>query len=120
MFLVLVFLIVVDSIYIWSQYPALLKMYNNIQGGLTVRYWSAALCYLFLGILLYRFILIPKKSISEAFLLGFCVYGVYDATTYALLKKYSLKVAITDTLWGGTLFAIVTWLLRKTQLIFIM
>ena len=111
--LVIVLLLVVDAIYIWSQYPNLLKMYNNIQGGLTVRYWSAALCYLFLGILLHHFILKPKKTIAEAFLLGLCVYGVYDTTTYAVLKKYSLKVAIMDTLWGGTLFAIVTWLYRK-------
>jgi uncharacterized membrane protein len=111
----LLFLLLLDSIYIWSQYPVFLKMYNNIQGELKVRYWSAALCYIFLGILLYHFILKPKKPVSEAFLLGLCVYGVYDSTNYALLKKYSLKVAIMDTLWGGTLFAIVTWLCNLTK-----
>ena len=114
--LVLLLLLLLDSIYIWTMYPSFLNMYNSIQGGLKVKYWSAALCYIFLGILLNHFIIRPKKSIKDAFLLGLCVYGVYDATTYALLKKYSLKLAIIDTLWGGTLFALVTWIYSKLKL----
>lgn len=112
-FVLLLFLILaIDSIYIWSQFSSLLKMYNSIQGQLKVKYWSAALCYFFLVILLYHFILKPKKPINDAFLLGLCVYGVYDATNYALLKKYSLQLAILDTLWGGLLFSIVTFMYR--------
>jgi len=36
------------------------------------------------------------------------IYGVYDSTTYALLKKWDLTLAITDTLWGGTLMGLTT------------
>jgi uncharacterized membrane protein len=33
-------------------------------------------------------------------MLGLVTYGVYNATNYALLKDYPLKVAMMDTAWG--------------------
>lgn len=33
-------------------------------------------------------------------LLGFVVYGVYDMTNLAVLKAWTLEVAIVDWLWG--------------------
>ncbi len=50
-------------------------------------------------------IFLPRvQSGSEAFLLGALVYAVYDFTNLALFKKYDLKIAAMDILWGGTLF----------------
>jgi uncharacterized membrane protein len=102
-----------DAIYIGSQLKTLQSVYVNIQKfPLKVRYTSALLCYGFLTALLYFFILKPNRPIRDAFLLGLCVYGVYDTTIYALLRDYPLQVAVMDVLWGGTLFALTTYIYR--------
>lgn len=112
-FLIPLILMFFDTLYITPQLSSFQSVYHQIQKSpLKVRYSSALVCYLFLSVLLYHFILRPKRSIQEAFLLGFCVYGVYDATTYALLKDYPLVMACTDALWGGILFALVTYVYR--------
>lgn len=108
--------IVFDALYIMPQLKTFQTIYLQIQKSpLKVRYRSAIVCYLLLSILIYTFILRPKRSIQEAFLLGLCVYGIYDATTYALLKDYPLSTALIDTLWGGILFVLVTYVYRLIQ-----
>ena len=52
------------------------------------------------------FLLLRAKTVADAFLLGAATYSVYDFTNYASLTNYPLSFAITDTLWGGTLFAL--------------
>ena len=50
-----------------------------------------------------------KNSIEgylQSFIFGACVYAVFDLTNLALFKKYEMKVALQDILWGGTLFAL--------------
>lgn len=113
MWILLPLILMFDAIYIIPQMSSFQTIYYQIQKSpLKVRYLSALVCYLLLAILLYVFILKPKRSLQEAFLLGVCVYGVYDATTYALLKDYPLYLACIDTLWGGILFALVTYVYR--------
>jgi len=112
-FLLPLIFILLDAIYITPQMSWFQSIYHNIQKSpLKVRYTSAIVCYLLLSVLLYTFILRPKRPLREAFLLGICVYGVYDATSYTLLKDYPLSLALIDTLWGGILFTVVTYLYR--------
>ena len=54
----------------------------------------------------------PHKSVSEAFLLGIVIYGVYETTNYALFKNWSILSVIIDTLWGGLLFASTTYIVN--------
>jgi len=70
---------------------------------------SAIVCYFFLLVGLYYFILKDRKSPLEAMLLGLVIYAVYETTTYALLKNWKLQTVLTDTLWGGTLFYLTTY-----------
>ena len=77
---------------------------------------AAIICYLFLFIILYYFIISKNKSLREAFLLGFLVYGVYELTTKALLKNWRWSTVFVDTTWGGVLFlltTLITYRLRK-------
>jgi len=71
---------------------------------------SAAACYIFLIFGLYYFILREHKSVLTAFLLGVVIYGVYETTTFALLKNWKLTTVLMDTTWGGVLFATTTYL----------
>jgi len=70
-------------------------------------------CYLFLVIGLYYFIFRDRKTPMEAFLLGLVIYGVYETTSYALLKKWRWNIVLMDTLWGGVLFALTTFITYK-------
>jgi len=75
-----------------------------------VKLLPAIVCYALLIIALNYFILRTHRPILEAFLLGFIIYGVFDATNYAIFKKWDLLLAISDTIWGGVLFALTTYL----------
>ena len=71
---------------------------------------GAILCYLFLLLGLYYFILREKKTPLEAFLFGIIIYGVYETTTYAILKNWKFTNVMMDTLWGGILFYLTTYI----------
>ena len=107
-------MLVLDAVFIGVQISYFKKLYQKIQGSpLKVRYESAFACYVFMVFILYYFIISKKRPVLDAFILGLCVYGVYDTTTYALLTDYPLRVAIMDILWGGILFASTTYIYYK-------
>ncbi len=84
-----------------------------VQGSpIKMNYLGAALCYIFLIVGLNYFIIKPRKSVSDAFLLGIIIYGVYETTNLALLKNWSILTVIIDTLWGGLLFAATTYIVN--------
>ena len=93
------------------------KQIISIQGSpIKMDITAAIICYLFLFIILYYFIISKNKSLREAFLLGFLVYGVYELTTKALLKNWRWSTVFVDTTWGGVLFlltTLITYRLRK-------
>ena len=82
-----------------------LKLRDNIPG--------AAMAYLVLAsaypLLLYD-IKDKETRLKKAAMLGFLIYGTYAFTLYAILPVYSLKLALTETVWGAFLFTITTWL----------
>ena len=81
--------------------------------ALQVRPLGAVLCYLLLVIGLYYFIIREHRQVFDAFLLGLVIYGVYETTSYALLKKWKWNIVLMDTLWGGILFALTTFITYK-------
>ena len=106
-----ILLLSIDSIYL-----TLIKDFFNNQIEVVQKYplqvniKGAILSYLFLIIGINYFIIQPQKTIYDAFILGLVIYGVYEATNYALLKKWNIHTVIIDTLWGGILFSLVTYL----------
>jgi uncharacterized membrane protein len=87
---------------------------SNIQ----MNFLGAALCYIFLIAGLNYFIIKPHKSPTDAFLLGLVIYGVYETTNYALFKNWSILTVFIDTLWGGILFALTTYIVNSLRKIF--
>lgn len=49
-------------------------------------------------------------SIQTAGILGFVIYGIYNATNAALFNNYPIQVAIIDTLWGTLLYTFATYI----------
>lgn len=86
-------------------------MIRKIQGKeLELKAGPAIVVYLALAYLA----LLPKAT-TEAFLLGFCVYAVYDFTNLATLANYDWRFAVADSLWGGILFTIVHLVLSQIK-----
>jgi uncharacterized membrane protein len=103
-------MLALDSVYLSNiGGPLFAKMVKGIQKDeMKINIFGAIGSYLLLILVLYKFIIVERKSPSDAFLLGFCIYGVFDFTNIAIFKNYSLLPALLDTLWGGVLFYIVT------------
>lgn len=124
MFNFLILLSAIIFIFIDSVYLNIIKNYfqkqiHNVQGSsVQINYVGAALCYLFLVVGLNYFIIIPRKSVSEAFLLGLIIYGVFEFTNYALFRNWSIVTVFMDTLWGGILFAITTYIINLLRKVF--
>lgn len=76
---------------------------------------GAIICYLILVLGLNYFILKQKRSITDAFLLGVLIYSVYETTNYSILKNWKIETVALDSLWGGILFSITTFLIYKLQ-----
>jgi uncharacterized membrane protein len=104
-------------------YLNLIKTYfenqvKTVQGSsLQVNFLGAILCYIFLIFGLNYFIIKSKRSPYDAFLLGILIYGVYETTNYALFKNWSIFTVFMDTLWGGTLFALVTFIIDRLRMV---
>ena len=89
------------------------RQVHAVQGSpLKINYLGVLLCYIFLIIGLNYFIIKPKRSVQDAFLLGLIIYSVFETTNWALFKDWSVLTVLIDSLWGGILFALTTYLVR--------
>ena len=105
-------LLAVDSIYLnYIGKNIFGKTVKNIQKSpMQLNFYGAVVSYLLLMVVIYKFIILENKSPNDAFLLGFCIYGIFDFSNYLIFKNYDLFAAITDMVWGGILFYIVTFI----------
>jgi uncharacterized membrane protein len=119
MLLSAIVMISLDFVYLNVMKGYFANQVKNVQGSaLKLNYFGAAICYIFLVAGLNYFIIKPRKSVSDAFLLGLVIYGVYETTNYALFSNWSIVSVIIDTLWGGLLFASTTFIVEKLRYIF--
>tara|TARA_S200000501_G_scaffold192856_1_gene181679 strand:- start:192 stop:563 length:372 start_codon:yes stop_codon:yes gene_type:complete len=103
--------VIIDYIYLSNVGNKYNDMIFKIQNkNINLKMNSAIVCYIILLFGLNYFIIKDNKSELDAFLLGFTIYGVYDATNHATIEEWNLNIAITDTIWGGLLFYSTTYL----------
>lgn len=106
-------LVSIDFIYLNLIKDYFGKQIESVQQSkLTINYLGVAICYIFLIAGINYFIIKPNRSVQDAFLLGLVIYGVYETTNYALFKNWHILTVIIDTLWGGILFALTTYIVR--------
>ena len=100
-----------DFVFLYSQRKTFESQVITVQKtALVMKPAGAIACYLFLLVGLYYFFLRERKTPLEAMLFGLVVYGVYETTTYALLKNWKVETVMVDVLWGGALFYLTTFL----------
>lgn len=103
----------IDYVYLQSIKGYFKWQIETVQGSsMKINMWGALLCYVFLVAGIYYFIIKPKRSYLDAFLLGLVIYGVFETTNYALFKDWEFSTVIIDTLWGGILFLLTTVVFR--------
>jgi uncharacterized membrane protein len=104
-------MVLLDSLYLYSSKKMFEDQVIKVQRVIMqLRMEGAILCYLALVFGINYFIIQPKKPVIDAFVLGLVIYSVYETTNYALFKKWSPTLVIMDSLWGGILFALTTFL----------
>lgn len=91
-------------------YHSQFKSINN--GEFSLRTWSGLIVWFLMAITVSVYLINCDLSHLNAFfygmLIGFLIYGIYNFTNYATIKKYTIKTTIFDTLWGTILFGIVS------------
>ena len=110
-----VILFILDGLFLTFIAGPIFKLQiANVQSSpLKLNITGTILSYVFLIFGLNYFIISKRRSVTDAFLLGITVYGVYETTTLALLKKWHIQTVLIDTFWGGILFALTTLLTYK-------
>jgi uncharacterized membrane protein len=109
-----IIMLVLDGIFLGMNRDMFALQVAEVQRVvLEVKYLGAVLCYALLIFGLYYFIIKDRRPVVDAMILGFVIYGVYETTTYALLKKWKLQTMMIDTLWGGILFGLTTMITYK-------
>ena len=107
-------MMLLDFSYIYLTRTIYGNLIRAIQGtDLKIQIIPALLVYVFLVGGLYYFILIPKRPILDAFILGLVMYAMFSLTNLAIFDKWSYKIVIMDSLWGASLFAITTFITYK-------
>jgi len=116
--------------YLWISFN--IDMYNKntikIQGKLSIIKWKQIISIILVYILLISsiiYIAIPFtlnnikkedniiekifKSIIYGGSIGLSIYGTYNLTSLIIYEKYSIEIAIIDTIWGLFLYTIITF-----------
>ena len=114
-FISAIIIIFIDSLYLTLiGGPIFSNTVRRIQNDdMNINVLGAILSYLLIILSINKFILLEDKVPSEAFVLGFCIYGIFDFTNLAIFKKYDFSTAIVDMIWGGILFYVTTLLTYK-------
>jgi|LauGreDrversion2_2_1035103.scaffolds.fasta_scaffold01253_1 uncharacterized membrane protein len=110
-----VVLLILDAAYLTANMNLFENQIISVQRVvLQPRFLGMAICYLALIFGLNYFIISKNRPIHEAFLLGLVIYTVYDSTNYTIFKQWKPVVALMDSIWGGLLFALTTFITYKT------
>jgi uncharacterized membrane protein len=108
--------ILVDSIYLNLSSGHYKSLIYKIQGSkLKMDYISAMFAYILIVFTIYYFVIERKLSYKDSFILGFCIYGIYEFTNKAIIKNWDWFSVVLDTIWGGLLYLIVYYLYKKLE-----
>jgi uncharacterized membrane protein len=111
--------VILDGIYLNFIKGYFYNQISKVQGSqATLRLIPTAITYVFLIFILEYFIITKKENYKTAFLLGFCIYAVYEFTNYSIFKNWTLMTVFMDTVWGGILFGLTTYLTSKISRLF--
>lgn len=111
-----VIILVLDMLYISRIKDKYNEMVTSIQGSeMKVNMYGAVFAYLMLTLGVYKLVEL-NLSLQDCFIMGFVVYGVYNGTCHGIFNNWNEKIAIMDTIWGGTLFLGSVYVVKKLKI----
>jgi uncharacterized membrane protein len=109
---------ILDFIWLSSTKSIYNRHYSKVQCGrdILLRVIPAIVAYtiMFVGFVIFVLPFIRNEKTRTSIVLlkgaffGLVVYGVYNATCMAVFKDFPLPIAIMDTVWGMTIYALTT------------
>lgn len=103
--------IVLDALFLTFRSKAFAQQIQDVQQSPLRLYTGAVIaCYMLLVLGLNYFIIYPRRPLWDAFFLGCLINGVFETTNYSIFKQWQFETVVVDTLWGGVLFSLTTWL----------
>ena len=109
-------LVVVDMGFLYLMGPYFGKMVKSIQGSdMVLNNLTAFITYVILVLQIYYFIISKNASYMDAFILGSTTYAVFDFTNLSVFKNYNMNIALVDSIWGGILYMLVTFIFRQVE-----
>ena len=110
---ILTLVLLLDFCYLYLIKNTMLKVIKNIQQKpLKINWIYLILCYLILSFTIYYFVIKERKSILYSFILGFCIYAIYETTNMTIFTNWNKSIVYIDTLWGGVLFSLVNYIYK--------
>lgn len=105
--------ILIDLAWLTYRQPYHDKLFESIQKApMKVKILPAIVVYTMIPFAAFFFGSKYATSYSDALMrgafIGFFLYGFYDATNYSTFNNWTFNMAISDTLWGTFLCAIVS------------
>lgn len=92
-------------------------LFMKIQKRIILRVWSGLVTWILLGLMI-AILLTQMKYTHQwthagliGIVYGLIIYGVYNFTNYATLYNYNLRVVAIDTMWGGLVMGITSFLM---------
>jgi hypothetical protein len=126
--LIVVLLIVIDFIWIGiinsQNYKKVIKAVQK--SDLKARMLPGLVVYIALAFIILHWV-VPTVKVSRnqktlfmnaftnGFLLGALVYAVFDFTNMAIFSNWTLTISIIDSLWGGVLTGLITYIIVKVN-----
>lgn len=112
-----ILILLIDAIFLSTMSGKFNSLIRYIQGSdIKINIISTILCYILMIFSINYFILIPKKSPLDGFLLGLVIYGIYELTSKAIIKNWKWEIVVIDTLWGATLYCLTTYIIQKLNI----
>mgnify|MGYP003682002943 CR=1 FL=1 len=97
-----------------------MNMIYRVQGGQSFNFRFIYLIpiYILIGIAIYITIFSgheynTKEIIKRAFVMGACIYGIYNLTNYTTLTNWDFNFIFQDSIWGGLLFTMASLISNK-------
>lgn len=105
LFFILLLILLLDFVYISFFRNDFVNLFKNVQKSpLKINKFGFVITYMLLTFTVYYFGFVKQFTSKDMFILGVCVYGVYEFTNLTTFKNWEMKMTLLDTLWGGILF----------------
>jgi len=105
LFFILLLILLLDFVYISFFRNDFVNLFKNVQKSpLKINKFGFVITYMLLTFTVYYFGFVKQFTSKDMFILGVCVYGVYEFTNLTTFKNWKMKMTLLDTLLGGILF----------------